>query len=52
MGERRDAYRVLLGKSEGWGPLGRASCRWEDNIKVDLGEVGWGYNGLDGFGLG
>jgi hypothetical protein len=41
MGERRSAYRVLVGKSVGKRPLGRP-CRWQDNIKMDLREVGWG----------
>ena len=40
MGERRDVYRVLVGKPEGKRPLGRQRRRWEDNIKVDLQEVG------------
>ena len=40
MGERRDLYRVLVGKSEGKRPLGRPRIRWEDNIKIDLLEVG------------
>ena len=40
MGERRGIYRVLVGKPEGKRPLGRARCRWEDNIKMDLQEVG------------
>ena len=35
-----------MGKPEGKGPLGRSRRRWEDNIKIDLQEVGWGY-GLD-----
>ena len=39
MGERRDVYRVLVGKPEGKRPLGRPRCRWEDNIKTDLEEV-------------
>jgi hypothetical protein len=34
MKEKRNAYRVFVGKSEGKGPLGRISCRWEDNIKM------------------
>jgi len=38
MGESRDIYRVLVGKSEGKRPLGRR--RWEDNIKMDLQEAG------------
>ena len=39
MGEGRGMYRVLVGKPEGKGPLGRLMCRWEDNIKMDLEEV-------------
>jgi hypothetical protein len=42
MGERRDVYRVLLGKPEGKRPLGRPRRRWENNIKMDLQEVGVG----------
>jgi 3-oxoacyl-ACP reductase-like protein len=42
MGERRGIYRVLVGKPEGKGPLGRPRGRWEDNIKMDLQEVGCG----------
>jgi hypothetical protein len=42
MGERRDAYRALVGKAEERRPLGRPRHRWEDNIKMDLREVGWG----------
>jgi len=45
MGERRGVYRVLVGKPEGKRPLGRSTCRWEDNIKMDLQEVGCG--GMD-----
>jgi hypothetical protein len=41
MGERRSAYRVLVGIYEGKSPLGRPRHRWEDNIKVDLHQVGW-----------
>jgi hypothetical protein len=41
MGERRGAYRALVGKPEGRNPLGRPRRRWEDNIKMDLREVGW-----------
>jgi len=40
MGER-DAYRFLVGKTCGKEPLGRPRRRWEDNIKMDLQEVGW-----------
>ena len=45
VGERRRAYRVLVGKPEGKKPLGSPRCRWEDNIKMDLQEVGCG--GMD-----
>jgi len=41
-GERRGAYRVLVGKPEGKRPLRRLRCRREDNIKMDLQEVGCG----------
>ena len=40
MGERRGVYRVLVGKLEGKRPLGSPRRRWEDNMKVDLQEVG------------
>jgi hypothetical protein len=39
MGEKSNAYRILVGKPEGKRPLGRPRCRWEDNIKVDLREL-------------
>jgi hypothetical protein len=39
-GERRGVYRVLVGKPEGKRPLGRTRRRWEDNIKMDLQQVG------------
>ena len=41
MVERRDAYRVLVGKPEGKRPLGRTRRRWENNIKIDVEEMGW-----------
>jgi len=41
-GERRGVYRVLVGRPEGKRPLGRPRRRWEDNIKIDLPEVGCG----------
>jgi hypothetical protein len=45
MGEKRNAYRILVGKPEGKKPLGRPRRRWENNIKMDLREIGWG--GMD-----
>jgi hypothetical protein len=41
MGEKKNAYRLLMRKPEGKRPLGRPRCRWVDNIRIDLGEVGW-----------
>jgi hypothetical protein len=49
MGERRGAHKVLVGKPEGQRPPGISRHRWEDNIKIDLQEVG--YGGLDRIGL-
>jgi hypothetical protein len=43
--ERRNANRILVGKLEGKRPLGKPRCRWMDNIKMDLREIGWG--GMD-----
>ena len=42
MGERRGVYRVLVGKPETKKPLVRSKLRWEDNIQMDLQEVGFG----------
>jgi hypothetical protein len=42
MGEKRNAYRLLVGKPEGRRPLGRPRRRWVNNIRMDLGEMGWG----------
>jgi hypothetical protein len=42
MGEMRNAHRLLVGKPERKMPLGRPRRRWVDNIRMDLGEVGWG----------
>jgi hypothetical protein len=39
MGEGRGVYRVLVGNPEGKRPLGRSRRRWEDNIKIDFGEI-------------
>jgi hypothetical protein len=40
MGDGRGVYRVLVERPEGKGPLGRPRSRWEDNIKMDLREIG------------
>jgi hypothetical protein len=40
MGEGRNVYRVLVGKPEGKGPVGRPRRRWEDGVKMDLREIG------------
>jgi hypothetical protein len=44
-GDKRNAYRILVGKPDGKRPLGRARCRWVDIIKMDLKEIGW--DGVD-----
>jgi hypothetical protein len=41
-GEERKVYRVLVGKPEGKRPLERSRCRWEDGMRMDLREIGWG----------
>jgi hypothetical protein len=47
--KKRNAYSLLVGNPEGRKPLGRPRCRRVDNIKMDLGEIGWG--GVDWIGL-
>jgi hypothetical protein len=37
--EKRNTYRLLVGKPEGKRPVGRTRCRWVDNIKVNLGDI-------------
>jgi hypothetical protein len=44
-GEKRNAYRILVGKPEGKRPLGKPRRRWVDNIKIDLRGIGW--DGVD-----
>jgi hypothetical protein len=41
LAEKRNAYRILVGKPEGRKPLGSPRRRWVDNIKIDLREIGW-----------
>ena len=52
MGKSRGMYRVLMGKPEGRRPPAKPRRRWEDNIKMDLQEVGCGGYGLDRAGSG
>jgi hypothetical protein len=40
--EREKVYKVLVGKPEEKRPLGRPRCRWEDGLRMDLREIGWG----------
>jgi hypothetical protein len=44
-GEKRNTYRILVGRPEGKRPLGRPRRRWADNIKIYLKEIGW--DGMD-----
>jgi hypothetical protein len=48
----RNAYNILVGKLEGKRPVGRPRREWEDNIRVDLREIGWGRRGLESSGSG
>jgi hypothetical protein len=47
MGEKSGAYRILVGRPEGKSPLGRPRRTWEDNIKLDLQEMGWGMDWIE-----
>jgi hypothetical protein len=49
MGQKRNAYRLVIGKPELKRPLGRPRHRRMDNIRIDLGQIGWG--GVDWIGL-
>jgi hypothetical protein len=42
MGQKRNACTISVGKPEGKRPLGKRRCRWVDNMKIDLREIGWG----------
>jgi hypothetical protein len=46
MGEMRNAYNISVEKPEGKRPLGRPKRRWEDNIRMDVREIGW-WEGVD-----
>jgi hypothetical protein len=47
MGEKRFAYRILVGRPEGRRPLGKLRRRWKDNIKMYLQDVGWGMDWIE-----
>jgi hypothetical protein len=47
VGEKRGAYRILVGRPQGRRPLERPRRRWEDNVKMDLQEVGWGMDWIE-----
>jgi hypothetical protein len=49
IGEKKNAYMILVGRPEGKSPLGRPRRRWEDDIKMDIREIGWG--GIDSVDL-
>jgi hypothetical protein len=49
MGDERNAFKILVGKPEGKRPLRRTRCRWQDNMKMVLREIGWG--GMDWINL-
>jgi hypothetical protein len=49
-GEKRNSYRILVGKPEGKRPLGRPRRKWVDNIEMDLYRERTGWSGLDGYG--
>jgi hypothetical protein len=46
-GEKRGACRILMWRPEGRRPLGRPRRKWEDNIKMDLQEMGWGMDWVE-----
>jgi hypothetical protein len=47
VGEKSGAYRILVGRTDGRRSLGKPRSRWEDNIKMDLPEVGWGMDRIE-----
>jgi hypothetical protein len=52
IGGERKVYRVLVGKPEGKRPLERPRCRWEDDIIIDLREIGWVWSGFSWLSIG
>jgi hypothetical protein len=50
--DRRENVKVLVGNPEGKRPLGRPRCRWEDGIRMDIGEIDWGGYEVDSIGSG
>jgi hypothetical protein len=52
MGEKRNACTILVGIPGGKEPLGTPRHRWQDNVKMDLREIGWEVLNMDSFGLG
>jgi hypothetical protein len=50
--DKRNAYRILVGKPEGKRPQGRPRRRWDNNIKIDLRKIRWNWYGLDRSGSG
>jgi hypothetical protein len=51
IGEKRNEYRLLIGKPKGVRPLGKSRCRWVIDIKMDIGKMGRGGGGVDWIGL-
>jgi hypothetical protein len=47
MGEKRGAYRILVGRPEGKRPFGRPRPRWKDNIKMDIQDIGWAMDWIE-----
>jgi hypothetical protein len=52
MGVEKNVYMVLMGKPEGKRPLGRPRRRWDNGIRIDLREIGWGGCRVDPVGSG
>jgi hypothetical protein len=52
VGEESKVYKFLVAKTEGKTPLGRPKHRWENGIRMNLGEIGWGRSGLNWLRIG